>query len=611
MVKSRNLPAQRLARDTRPLLDRILSAPKIAQLIPRLQPDVLHRVIQNCGLEDSSELVALATPDQLARVFDLDLWSAGQPGRDEQFDADRFGVWLDVLLECGAEVAARKLAGIDADLVVAGMSRHVRVFDIAALSPTSSPDGDEWEAPSDDQGIATDIGGYRVVARRADSWDAIVAALIALDAEHGAFFHRVMRGCRRLSDSGRELDGLDDLLDDDEQAMYEVASARERRRDAQGYVPPADARAFLQMARHVPLGKTTAPPASPLARAYFHGIQSSTADDAPIESMRSPDAPDAEPAPEPATSGDELAALVGMLQEAGALPEPPRALLGEAPGATTRLSHMQAHMRIVSERDPLAWMTRQQELAYLANTIVAGCSIQARPFSVQEASDAAVAVCNLGLENWPLHWLETPTARTVRDAESSTRLPGRFLVDHDLVTVFQVGWAVLYDEACMFAAQRLIAVLARLPCEDREIRLGLGALRRELKEHTESGTPWLAREAFDVLATLDMPSWAALLGLIDECPVMHAAIAASQKAATRAVSPSAFEFISENSQLVSIHEFMQSLPDRLGRDSRSVCATAVLRGSECHATGGFAEYAMPADCDDACGSHVTRPVSSE
>jgi hypothetical protein len=102
-----------------------------------------------------------------------------------------------------------------------------------------------------------------------------------------------------------------------------------------------------------------------------------------------------------------------------------------------------------------------------------------------------------------------------------------------------------------------------LPCEDREIKLGLGALRRELKKHAEAGMPWLAAEALDVIGILDMPSWAALLGLIAECPVMHAAIAASQNAATRAVSPSAFEFISENSQLESVHEFMQSLPDRL------------------------------------------------
>jgi len=64
---------------------------------------------------------------------------------------------------------------------------------------------------------------------------------------------------------------------------------------------------------------------------------------------------------------------------------------------------------------------------------------------------------------------------------------------------------------------------------------------------------------------LDMPAWATLLGLIDECPVMHAGIAASRGSQTRAVSASAFEFISENSQIASIREFMQLLPETLRR----------------------------------------------
>src|SRR5690349_20593147 len=100
-------PAPLVSRDQRRLLDRILDTPHLAQVVPRLKPELLHRVVQSCGLEDSVELVALMTPDQLARIFDLDLWHADQPGLDEQFDADRFGVWLEVLVESGATVVAQ------------------------------------------------------------------------------------------------------------------------------------------------------------------------------------------------------------------------------------------------------------------------------------------------------------------------------------------------------------------------------------------------------------------------------------------------------------------------------------------------------------------------
>ena len=90
---------QRATRGQQGLLGRILDIPQLARVVPLLQPEVLHRVIQTCGLEDCAELVALATPDQLLRVFDLDLWHGDRPGLDDQLDADRFGVWLEVLMD--------------------------------------------------------------------------------------------------------------------------------------------------------------------------------------------------------------------------------------------------------------------------------------------------------------------------------------------------------------------------------------------------------------------------------------------------------------------------------------------------------------------------------
>ena len=55
-------------------------------------------------------------------------------------------------------------------------------------------------------------------------------------------------------------------------------------------------------------------------------------------------------------------------------------------------------MEHVRDTDDDAYLARSRELAFLANTLMAGCSVQSRPFTPQEASDAAVAICNLGLE---------------------------------------------------------------------------------------------------------------------------------------------------------------------------------------------------------------------
>jgi hypothetical protein len=95
------------------------------------------------------------------------------------------------------------------------------------------------------------------------------------------------------------------------------------------------------------------------------------------------------------------------------------------------------------------------------------------------------------------------------------------------------------------------------------VQAGLHALRLQLSTSCRAGTPWSARNALDVIAILDMPAWAALLGLIDECPVLHAALSASRNPRVRTVSASDFEFISGNSQIVSVREFLQSLPEAL------------------------------------------------
>jgi hypothetical protein len=356
---------------------------------------------------------------------------------------------------------------------------------------------------------------------------------------------------------------LDDLFPDQEQVMFDLAVDRERRREQQGYVTPAQARAFLEMSRQVQLGHESMPPGNPVAGAYFRAIESAASEDADSGS-RSLAPPSGAPSAM-TTSADAVTAIVDVLLDAGILPPPPRRLLDGPLGRAPRLARIQAHMQFAGERDHAALARRGQELAFLANTIVAGCSLQARPFTAQEASDAAVATCNLGLENWPPHWIPEEARRGSSIRGAGAVLPDDFLVGHDLLRVFQVGWTVLHEEVCMSAAARLIGVLIGLRSDDRETRAGLDALRVEMTRHWQAGAPWRARDALDVIAILDLPAWAALLGLIDECPVLHAGIGASQGSPIRAVSATAFEFISENSQIACVDEFMRLLPQTLRR----------------------------------------------
>src|SRR5262249_36859389 len=157
-----------------------------------------------------------------------------RPGVDEQLDVERFATWLDVLMQSGATIAAQKVAGMDADLLIAALAQHLRVFDVAAVEPLESPDGDEPVERRRGGESTCELGGYLLEARRTDAWDTIVDLLAALDSNHPDYFHRVMRGCRHLSHDGYELDGLHDLLDDRAQDLFDLALDREHRREERG-----------------------------------------------------------------------------------------------------------------------------------------------------------------------------------------------------------------------------------------------------------------------------------------------------------------------------------------------------------------------------------------
>jgi hypothetical protein len=544
-------------------LARLLDTPFLARLVPHLPPEALHQIIRHRGLDACGELVTSATPAQLTALLDLDLWRDTGPGRDHRLDVDRFGEWIEVLVDTGLSIAARTVASLDKDLVVAGLSRYVRVLDPGIFEPTAQSDdepADRHEALREGDALdlegatlhessgdlpGCEVGGYIVRARRADAWDAIVALLIALDGEHGNEFHAVMHGCRSLSDSRPEIDGLDRRLPGPEQQLHDVTIERQRRRSQQGWATPADARAFLEMARQSKRPRpgasgTGSVPVNPIVAAYFRAVDPQSGDAGP----RAPGVT------------EKLEAVMELLTEAGLVSEGPRALpAGPVAGpAGDRHARLLRLMTCVRDTNEAAYYMRSRELAFLANTLLAGCSVQSRAFTPQEASDAAAATCNLGLEYW---------SGRPRSTQPDAFPPDAFLIDHNLVTAFEMGWSVLHKDVSLFAADELLSTLADIDCVDRDIRRGLVALRRTLARQREAGTPWRARGAAEILAMLDMTAWISVVGLLDECPVIPAALTAVLEGRTTAVSASKFEFISTAAQIGDVRVFMRKLPGLL------------------------------------------------
>lgn len=521
----------------RGVLARITRSRQLARAVSRLQPDILHAVIARYGLEDCGDLLALATPAQLNAVLDRDLWTAARTGGDEQFDAGRFGEWLEMLVDIGPETAAARLSAMDPGVAVAGLSAHITVWDPAVFSPAAELSGaDAVASAGAERGVPADIGGYVVIGRTTDAWDAIVHALLALDAHHNDVFHRVMRGCRALSDSGRELDGLDDLLSDEDQARFDVMVSRERRRDQRGFLSPPQARAFLDSARALAL---TAPPGTDAVFAGYQRAMAAETPAAPAQAGESAAGRD----DSPPVSADAVAEIIDLLREAGVV-VPARAVLQGGCDQPEALNpELNAYLRRCADVDDVQSSARQQELAFLANALVGACSVQGRSFTPHEASAAAAATCNLGLEQWPAHW-GPPSA-------------------HTLVAIFQRGWTLLHREVSTAAADGLLEVLGNVRSSDRELQMDLYALRRDLQRQRRAGTPWRVRGRLDVLASLDLPAWAALTALFDECPVMLTNVWAAAGERVHQVDPARFRFIASRVHVVAIHRFLRSLSDLL------------------------------------------------
>src|SRR3569623_1425435 len=132
------------------LLLRILERPGLIAAVRDLPGEVLGALIDRIGLEDAGELVALASQQQLERIFDDDLWRPQRAGGDETFRPERFALWLRVMMDAGDDVVVRRLCELPIELVVLGVHRLVLVLesDVAAAREDRRA-GEGFVSPAD------------------------------------------------------------------------------------------------------------------------------------------------------------------------------------------------------------------------------------------------------------------------------------------------------------------------------------------------------------------------------------------------------------------------------------------------------------------------------
>lgn len=209
------------------LVGHILENPRLLAAVRELPGRALGALINSVGLEDSSELVALASYEQLEAVFDEDLWRA-EPGRwEEQFDSARFGLWLHAFWEAGGGAVVRFLTKLPEEFVILAIHRLVLVIDIDGMAAEMSEvdeDNDRVEKALDSC-TCEEWEEFRLISRDEFTWDEVSQALLALDRDHHQLLRRILERCAAMSFEWIEGNGgLYSVLTSDEMLEGDLGS---------------------------------------------------------------------------------------------------------------------------------------------------------------------------------------------------------------------------------------------------------------------------------------------------------------------------------------------------------------------------------------------------
>jgi hypothetical protein len=536
-----------LAKSTRPrhLVARLLEQPGLVHLVQGLEAPVLTRLIHHIGLEDAGEIVALATTEQLKGIFDEDLWRSERPGKDETFDADRFALWLEVMLEAGEAFAAQKIAELDEDLVTLALCKHVLVIDVDELavqmSSAERSDDDDLVDKALEGCLYQEFEGFRVIATNHRSWDAIVQVLVELDRQHHALLRALLERCCAISSEHiEESGGLYDVLTSEEMLESDVAAEREDRREQEGFVAPSAAVSFLNLARVTPLEEILkASSYDAVTRAHFRAAAVKPRSAA--AGRRPGDGESTAPA-------EDVRRFLEVLREAEILPpaaEPPLLTAGASRGGDLLFT---AAVREVMARDPDLYAKRLLELSYLVNVLLSGCSHDGRALRPFEAVEAALCTCNLGFER-------LAGGRAGRKTPGPDELAAA-MTEHDAAKMFMAGWHLLHHEVSLVAGGALRRTLARLA----EVQVDARAAReiervaRGLEADCDAGKPWRSRGGLArIELELGAEATSMFRALLDECPALPHGLAGG--APTR--EGQALRFFSTAAQIRALHASLE------------------------------------------------------
>lgn len=130
--------------DANERVERILTHQFAKDIVRSMDPQSLFNIIQEAGINDSYELVLLASAQQVQAFLDLDCW------RRDEFDLDSFTEWIELLLQGDDKSFDELMRTMDREALVIWIREQVAIFewehdrdvlDTISDPVSSSPDG--------------------------------------------------------------------------------------------------------------------------------------------------------------------------------------------------------------------------------------------------------------------------------------------------------------------------------------------------------------------------------------------------------------------------------------------------------------------------------------
>lgn len=479
-------------------LETILKNTTLATQVQSLPCGAITKLVERIGLEDAGPIIALTTTEQFQAIVDSDMWSLQMGGVEEGFSSERFLTWIEVLSELGDKSAAEKLMALDDDLLTTALSETLQVFDTEELSSvatlTEDPLGFSIEAHLK-RSEYVDIDRYVIVFKKTLSSTTLSDILIAWSGiDHSHFCSIIDRCVLATLDHSTELDIPN--FEHQSTAREDALDARNSRRTEMGYVSRSDALSFLNLARTRSSIENYAGENNPIYRNYLRQYKREQKD-----SFETPEISEVlqqsilnliEEVFKPDTSNPQNI-LIDRKQ--------PQTLAPDLEFSNLMLQLQQEH--------PTIYQSRLSEIAFLGNTLMAGCSINDRPLRPVETVQIAYSTCRLGIE----HILSEGGHKWSNNAAVNV------LQRSDCITLFEVGWHLLYQKVSRSTLEALTEKLKHWSSTSSKAPKELLGLLIEFQKCLQQGKPWDARKKTAWLTgRFGQNNVAILQAYLDECP---------------------------------------------------------------------------------------------